>query len=190
MRKFTTKQGVLFYSYTFDVKELGKINKFLSLLEESGVAEIIKGYVTDSTTGRTQYDIYKMLAAVIYGFAQGSGTLRALEDRCRYDIRFMYILDGMPPSYASFCNFINGVIRPHADEIFSAVTSSIMKELSLDMNVCYIDSTKIEADANKYKFVWKPITFHKCVFAIGNQQKYQKNSALFPKPQFIFFSTI
>ena len=29
-----------------------------------------------------------------------------------------------------------------------------------------------------------------CVFAIGNQQKYQKNSALFPKPQFIFFSTI
>ena len=44
-------------SYTFDVKELGKINKFLSLLEESGVAEIIKGYVTDSTTGRPQYDI-------------------------------------------------------------------------------------------------------------------------------------
>ena len=180
----------MFYSYTFDVKELGKINKFLSLLEESGVAEIIKGYVTDSTTGRTQYDIYKMLVAVIYGFAQGSGTLRDLEDRCRYDIRFMYILDGMTPSYASFCNFINGVIRPHTDEIFSAVTSSIMKELSLDMDVCYIDGTKIEADANKYKFVWKPITFHKCVFAIGNQQKYQKNSALFPKPQFIFFSTI
>lgn len=34
------------------------------------------------------------------------------------------------------------------------------------------------------------IRFLLCVFAIGNQQKYQKNSALFPKPQFIFFSTI
>lgn len=32
--------------------------------------------------------------------------------------------------------------------------------------------------------------FPVCVFAIGNQQKYQKNSALFPKPQFTFFSTI
>ena len=73
----------------------------------------------------------------------------------------MYILDGMTPSYASFCNFINEVIRPHADEIFSAVTFAIMKDLSLDMDVCYIDGTKIEADANKYKFVWKPITFHK-----------------------------
>ena len=36
-----------------------------------------------------------------------------------------------------------------------------MKKLSLDMDVCFIDGTKIEADANKYKFVWKPITFHK-----------------------------
>ena len=67
MRKFTTKQGVLFYSYTFDVKELGKINKFLSLLEESGVAEIIKGYVTDSTTGRT--------------------PIRHIEDACRSNLR-------------------------------------------------------------------------------------------------------
>ena len=36
----------------------------------------------------------------------------------------------------------------------------------------------------------EPYVLRGCVFAIGNQQKYQKNSALFPKPQFIFFSTI
>lgn len=161
MGKFTTKQGVLFYSYTFDVEELEKIDRFLSLLDESGVAEVIKSHVSGSKTGRPQYDIYKMLAAVIYGFAQSNGTLRTLEDRCKFDIRFMYIMGGETPSYACFCNFINEVIKPHADEIFSAVTSTIMKNLSLDMDVCFIDGTKIEADANKYKFVWKPITFHK-----------------------------
>ena len=52
MGKFTTKQEVLFYSYTFDVEELKKIDKFLWLLEESGAAEIIKSHVTDSKTGR------------------------------------------------------------------------------------------------------------------------------------------
>ena len=161
MGKFTTKQEVLFYSYTFDVEELKKIDKFLWLLEESGAAEIIKSHVTDSKTGRPQYDLYKMLAAVIYGFANSNGTLRTLEDRCRFDIRFMYIMDGETPSYACFCNFINEVIKPHADEIFSAVTSTIMKKLSLDMDVCFIDGTKIQADANKYKFVWKPTTFHR-----------------------------
>ena len=161
MGKFTTKQEVLFFSYTFDVEELKKIDKFLWLLEESGAAEIIKSHVTDSKTGRPQYDLYKMLAAVIYGFAHSNGTLRTLEDRCRFDIRFMYIMDGETPSYACFCNFINEVIKPHADEIFSAVTSTIMKKLSLDMDVCFIDGTKIQADANKYKFVWKPTTFHR-----------------------------
>ena len=161
MGKFTTKQGVLFFSYTLDVEELEKIDRFLSLLDESGVAEVIKSHVLGSKTGRPQYDIYKMLAAVIYGFAQSNGTLRTLEDRCKFDIRFMYIMGGETPSYACFCNFINEVIKPHADEIFSAVTSTIMKKLSLDMDVCFIDGTKIEADANKYKFVWKPITFHK-----------------------------
>ncbi|MGN1164175.1 MAG: transposase [Candidatus Ornithospirochaeta sp.] len=53
-----------------------------------------------------------MLAAVIYGFAQSSGTLRTLEERCRFDIRFMYILDGATPSHASLCNFMNEVVRP------------------------------------------------------------------------------
>ena len=161
MGKFTTKQGVLFFSYTLDVEELEKIDRFLSLLDESGVAEVIKSHVSGSKTGRPQYDIYKMLAAVIYGFAQSNGTLRTLEDRCKFDIRFMYIMGGETPSDACFCNFINEVIKPHTDEIFSAVTSTIMKKLSLDMDVCFIDGTKIEADANKYKFVWKPITFHK-----------------------------
>ena len=83
MGKFTTKQGVLFFSYTLDVEELEKIDRFLSLLDESGVAEVIKSHVSGSKTGRHQYDIYKMLAAVIYGFAQSNGTLRTLEDRCK-----------------------------------------------------------------------------------------------------------
>ena len=46
MGKFTTKQGVLFYAYTFDVEELKKIDIFLSLLDGSGVTEIIQGHVT------------------------------------------------------------------------------------------------------------------------------------------------
>ena len=28
------------------------------------------------------------------------------------------------------------------------------------MDKAYIDGSKFEADANKYKFVWKPTTFH------------------------------
>ena len=30
----------------------------------------------------------------------------------------------------------------------------------MDISNSYIDGTKIEANANKYKFVWKPVKFH------------------------------
>ena len=35
------------------------------------------------------------------------------------------------------------------------------KEFNVDFDDANIDGTKFEANANKYKFLWKPITFHK-----------------------------
>ena len=161
MNKFTTKQGVLFYSYTTQEEEKQKLDRYLRLLESSGVGKILQKHETRAVTGRPQYNVYSMFATVLYGFANGCWSLRQLEECCRYDIRFMYLMDNETPSYVGFCNFINTVIKPDADQIFAAVTARIMKEQSLTMDDCFIDGTKIEADANKFKFVWKPITFHK-----------------------------
>lgn len=41
------------------------------------------------------------------------------------------------------------------------ITKTIIDEFNLDISNQYLDGTKIEANANKYKSVWKPITFHK-----------------------------
>ena len=41
------------------------------------------------------------------------------------------------------------------------VTKAIVDEFNLDISDQYIDGTKIEANANKYKFVWKPVKFQK-----------------------------
>ena len=36
-----------------------------------------------------------------------------------------------------------------------------MKSINLDISDQYLDGTKLEANANKYKFVWKPVKYHK-----------------------------
>ena len=41
------------------------------------------------------------------------------------------------------------------------ITRAIIEEFNLNISNEYLDGTKIEANANKYKFVWKPTTFHK-----------------------------
>ncbi len=64
------------------------------------------------------------------------------------------------PSYKTVGNFINKIILPNRCMIFSLITKQIFQECNLAMEKAYVDGTKIEADAKKYKFVWKPIKFH------------------------------
>ena len=72
----------------------------------------------------------------------------------------MYISNNIKPTYASISNFINDVIIPNIDEIFALITKSIFLECGLSMDDAFIDGSKFEANANKYKFVWKPTKFH------------------------------
>lgn len=65
------------------------------------------------------------------------------------------------PSYNAICECINKYILPYQYEIFTMVTKTIIEQFNLDITNQYLDGTKIESNANKYKFFWKPTTFHK-----------------------------
>ena len=44
--------------------------------------------------------------------------------------------------------------------IFATIMKRIFSECGKDMDTLYLDGSKFEANANKYKFVWKPTTLH------------------------------
>ena len=163
MPYFNTGKIFLFPSFDLEEKEREEISKFLTLLDNSGVANVITKYVRNRTPlgGRPGYDYYHLFATIIYGFAFTKCTLRELADACKYDIRFMFLMDQERPIYSKFCDFINKVIVPNEGEIFSLITMEISKEMNLELDDAFIDGTKYEANANKYKFVWKPTKHHK-----------------------------
>ena len=70
-------------------------------------------------------------------------------------------MEGKLPKHTVIGEFINEYIVPYQYEIFTCITNQIIKEFNLNVSDTYLDGTKIEANANKYKFVWKPTTFHK-----------------------------
>ncbi len=160
MGNFSTKQGFLFYPSTIDVEELEKINAFLALLDKSGVEKHLGIKNEYEEFGRPEFNPYAMFATIAYGFAMEKTSLRDLESSCRYDLRFMYLMEGKTPSYVAFSRYINKVIKPKALEIFCSIVKAIFETLKIDMKTCFIDGTKQEAKSNKYKVVWKPITFH------------------------------
>jgi len=109
------------------------------------------------TTGRPRYDREKLLKLVLFAFMEeGYPSLRQIEKLCRTDIRFMWIRDEMAvPSYATICNFINEELSSTLEEIAQDINRYIFGEEDVDLNHVYIDGTKIEANANKYSWVWK-----------------------------------
>ena len=110
-------------------------------------------------TGRLRYNPVSMLKTVLFGFmTNGYISLRELEDQCKVNLRFMYLMDHETPSYRTFGYFINEVIGDSIEEIFNDINHKIFEKEHVDLQHLYIDGSKFEANANKYSWVWKKAT--------------------------------
>lgn len=107
--------------------------------------------------GRPKCDAVKMLKIILFAFMEGGyATLRELEKRCKTDIRYMWLLDEMKaPSFMTFGNFINNELKDSIEDIFREINGYIFAKENVDTAHVYIDGTKIEANANRYTWVWK-----------------------------------
>ena len=164
MNYFTIKKQFFLVCSNKCVEEYKKIDKFMTLLEKSGVGKIIsKEYKNgkNSNIGRRGYNPFNFFAMIIYCFSKFKSSLREMESLCIFDMRVKYIMEDQEPNYSEIGIFINRYIVPYQYEIFTMITKAIIEEFNLDISEQYLDGTKIEANANKYKFVWKPTKFHK-----------------------------
>ena len=127
----------LFFGIFFNFKQIFvffvNLRKFLIFLEESGVWKIIKSVKLKRSMckGRKGYNPYKLLAAIVYCFAKFKASLRDIEDKCLFDIRVLYIMDGNIPDHSTFGNFINDYIVPYQYEIFTTIVKHIIKKFNL-----------------------------------------------------------
>ena len=87
---------------------------------------------------------------------KGYSSLREIEKSCRTDIRYMYLLDDMKaPSFATLGNLIRNGLTVPVENILSDINTYIFEKEQVDLEHVYIDGTKLEANANRYTWVWK-----------------------------------
>ena len=114
---------------------------------------VMKGY----KTGRPRYSYTKLLKIILFAFMEkGYVSLREIEKSCKTDIRYMWILDDMKaPSFVTIGNFIRDNLTTKVEDIFLEINKVIFEKEKVDIEHTYIDGTKIEANANRYSWVWK-----------------------------------
>lgn len=160
MAYFTKIGPQIFYSFPLVVKEAKKLDAYLDLLEASGIGKLLSTIDTDEfQVGRPSYNACDLFAAILYCFSTGHASLREMETAFRTDLRLIYFLKGERPSSPTISRFINA-LTPHIDYLFVQIVKAIFKKFGADMDTVFLDGSKWEANANKYKFVWKPTTFH------------------------------
>ena len=111
----------------------------------------------DCSTGRPKYDPEKLLKVILFAFMEyGYCSVRMIEKLCKTDIRFLWLLDEVnAPSHMTISSFIKDELMGSVDEIFSDINGYIFEQEQVDLTHVYIDGTKMEANAQKYTWVWK-----------------------------------
>ena len=104
---YSPKQGrlPLFLADSLDICD--PVLVFDQIMKKIGIEQYLKPEPL-FRYGRTGYNCVNMLKTILFGFMDtGYASLRKLEDRCRVNIRHMYLMDYETPSYRAFGYFIN-----------------------------------------------------------------------------------
>ena len=81
---------------------------------------------------------------------------RKIEALLKDSLRMMWLAQGYEPSYRTINRFR---VQPEMKELirqcFVQFRCQLVQEELIDQEAIFIDGTKIEANANKFTFVWK-----------------------------------
>ena len=122
-----------------------------------------KLYAAYSRLGRIEYSPKILLKIMVYGYMRKQISSRALEACCRENLHFIYLLEGQrAPDHNTINRFRKNILTQEAgQDILCQLVVLLHERGLLSLEAAFIDGTKIEANANKYSFVWKKATAKK-----------------------------
>lgn len=121
---------------------------------ESIPAETFYGFY--QTKGAPSYHPRMMLKIILCGYTQSAFSGRKIEALLKDSIRMMWLAQGYEPSYRTINRFrVHPEMKELIRQCFVQFRCQLVEEKLIDEEAIFIDGTKIEANANKFTFVWK-----------------------------------
>lgn len=108
--------------------------------------------------GCNSYHPRMLLKVVLYAYLQNIYSGRKMEQLLCRDVHFMWLSGMQRPDFNTINLFRKHRLSGFIDNIFTQVVEMLVEAKFVSLEVQYIDGTKIEANANKYTFVWKKST--------------------------------
>src|SRR5699024_853429 len=110
-------------------------------------------------TGCPAYHPKMMMKVILCAYTQSVFSGRKIEALVKDSMRMMWLAQGYEPSYRSINRFrSNEHTQKLLRQCFVQFRCTLIEEKEIDAEACFIDGTKVEANANKFTFVWRKST--------------------------------
>ena len=139
-----------------------------------------------SDKGRIGYNPIMMYAVVTYANMRGVRAVDRIVELCERDLAFIWLTKGQKPKRDAFYEFKNKKLTADVlDELNYQFLRRLQKEGFITLKSLFIDGTKIEANANRYTFVWRgTLNYHLAGLLDTVDSVYQKYNALIDKNEY------
>lgn len=124
------------------------VNTILDQIDVSSLEKSYKG------GGTSSYHPRILLKILVYAYLRNLYSSRKIEQALGENIHFMWLSGCIKPDHNTISNFRSGKLKGKFKKIFNQVVLLLASQGCLNIKDIYIDGTKIEANANRYSFVW------------------------------------
>ena len=122
-------------------------------VEGMDLSELYETYDRIRKNQATPKQLFKI---IVYANMNRLYSSRDIEKACRQNINYMYLLEGKPaPDHATIARFHSLHFSQCSKKIMAETTWLLRRLGEVGSETVFIDGTKIEANANRYTFVWK-----------------------------------
>jgi transposase len=104
--------------------------------------------------GTSSYHPRMLLKVLVYAYVNNTYSSRRMESALKENIHFMWLAGMNKPDHNTINRFRSDRLKDVLKTVFGQVVELLVEAGHLDLKEIYTDGTKLEAQANRYTFVW------------------------------------
>ena len=104
--------------------------------------------------GTSSYHPRMLLKVIVYAYLRNLYSSRKIEQALYENIHFMWLSGQSKPDHNTINDFRGNRLQGHLKKIFHQVVLLLVEQGVVSLKDIFVDGTKIEANANRYTFVW------------------------------------
>lgn len=128
------------------------INEFVESIDLSVLEATYKG------GGTSSYHPKMLLKVLVYAYVKKIYSSRQIAAALRENVHFMWLSGGNRPDFRTINRFRGERLTETIQEVFAQFMLYLESRNYIKLTHYFTDGTKIEANANKYSYVWKKST--------------------------------